>query len=113
MRRRRWVIAAVASVTALLSSGAFLAASAPAAVAGPATATARAVPASSVEFPDLVSQTPVKWTPNVFAGSPSCDPQWFGPGNRLCKHHTVYSQVVVNGEVVVVGAFTQACQEGP
>lgn len=113
MRQRRWVTAAVASITALLSSGALLAASAPAAVAGPAAGAARAVPASSVQFPDLVSQTPVKWTPNVFAGSPSCDPQWFGPGNRLCKHHTIYSQAVVNGEVVVVGAFTQACQEGP
>ncbi len=123
----RWVTAAVASVTALLASGGLLVASAPAAVAsapaavasapaaaaGPAAATARALPASSVDFPGPVSQTAVKWTPNVFAGSLSCNPQWFGPGNRLCKHHTVYSQAVVNGEVVVVGAFTQACQAGP
>ena len=113
MRQRRWVTAAVATVTALLASGSAVALSAPAAVAGPAAATSRALPLSSVAFPDLVSQTPVKWTPNVFAGSPSCNPQWFGPGNRLCKHHTIYSQAVVNGEVVVVGAFTQACQEGP
>ncbi len=113
MRQRRWVTAAAATVTALLASGGLLALSAPAAVAGPAAATSRAQSPSSVAFPDLVSQTPVKWTPNVFAGSPSCNPQWFGPGNRLCKHHTIYSQAVVNGEVVVVGAFTQACQEGP
>ena len=87
--------------------------SAPAAVAGPAATASHAVSNSPVTFPDLVSQTPVNWTPNVFTGSPSCNPQWFGPGNRLCKHHTIYSQAVVNGEVVVVGAFTQACQTGP
>src|SRR5207245_9946532 len=109
----RWVTAAVASVTVLLAGGGLLVASAPAAVAGPAAATARALPASNIEFPELVSQAAVKWTPNVFAGNPSCNPQWFGPGNRLCKHHTIYSQAVVNGEVVVVGAFTQVCQEGP
>ena len=113
MRPQRWVTAAVATVTALLASGGLLALSAPAAVAGPAAAASRALSPSSIAFPGLVSQTPVKWTPNVFAGSPSCNPQWFGPGNRLCKHHTIYSQAVVNGEVVVVGAFTQACQEGP
>ncbi len=113
MRPRRWVTAAVATVTALLASGGLLALSAPAAVAGPAAAASPALSPSSIAFPGLVSQAPVKWTPNVFAGSPSCNPQWFGPGNRLCKHHTIYSQAVVNGEVVVVGAFTQACQEGP
>jgi hypothetical protein len=113
MRPQRWVTAAVATVAALLASGGLLALSAPAAVAGPAAAASRALSPSSIAFPGLVSQTPVKWTPNVFAGSPSCNPQWFGPGNRLCKHHTIYSQAVVNGEVVVVGAFTQACQEGP
>jgi Ricin-type beta-trefoil lectin domain len=113
MRQRRWVTAAIASITALLATGGLLGMSAPAAVAGPAAATSHAVSNSSIAFPDLVSQTPVKWTPNVFTGSPSCNPQWFGPGNRLCKHHTIYSQAVVNGEVVVVGAFTQACQTGP
>src|SRR5260370_36096096 len=113
MRQRRWVTAAIASFTPLLASGGLLAMSTPAAIAGPAAATSRALSPSSVALPDLVSQTPVKWTPNVFTGSLSCNPQWFGPGNRLCKHHTVYSQAVVNGEVVVVGAFTQVCQEGP
>jgi hypothetical protein len=113
MRQRRWVTAAFVSVTTLLASGGLLGMSAPAAVAGPAAATSRALSNSSIVFPGLVSQTPAKWTPNVFAGSLSCNPQWFGPGNRLCKHHTIYSQVVVNGEVVVVGAFTQACQTGP
>jgi hypothetical protein len=119
MLQRRWVTAALASVTVLLASGGLLGMSAPAAiagsaaVAGPAAATSRALSSSSITFPDLVSQAPVKWTPNVFAGSLSCNPQWFGPGNRLCKHHTIYSQAVVNGEVVVVGAFTQVCQTGP
>src|SRR5579859_3367380 len=119
MRQRRWVAAAGAGVVTLLAGGGLLVASAPAAVAGPAAvarpcaATARSLPASNDTFPDLVSQAPVKWTPNVFACSLSCNPQWFGPGNRLCKHHTIYSQAVVNGEVVVVGAFTQACQTGP
>src|SRR5215471_19364715 len=119
MRQRRWVTAALGSATALLATGGLLgigvpaAMSAPAAVAGPAAAASHAVSNSSITFPDLVSQTPVKWTPNVFPGSLSCNPQWFGPGNRLCKHHTIYSQAVVNGEVVVVGAFTQACPTGP
>ena len=59
MRQRRWITAAVASVTALLASGGLLGVSAPAAVAGPAAATSRALSNSSIAFPDLVSQTPV------------------------------------------------------
>jgi len=113
MKQRRWLTAAVASATALLTSGGLLTVSAPAAIAGPAAATAAAVSPSGIAFPGLVSPAPVKWTPNVFAGSLSCNPQWFGPGNRLCKHSIVYDQAVVNGEVVVVGAFTQACAPGP
>jgi Ricin-type beta-trefoil lectin domain/Domain of unknown function (DUF5122) beta-propeller len=113
MWQRRWVTAAVASAMALLAGGGLLTASAPAALAGPAAATVRALPASGVQFPGLVSQTPVKWTPNVFAGSLKCNTQWFGPSPRLCQHSIVYSQAVVNGEAVVVGAFTQVCQPGP
>src|SRR6266581_1990177 len=67
---------------------------------------------AAVPLPGVVSATPVSWTPNVFAGttdSTVCQ-QWFGSS---CSNATVYSTAVVNGEVVVVGAFTQACQPGP
>jgi hypothetical protein len=107
---RRWITAALVSATALLSSGGFVAGAA-AATAGTAPTAGTPAP-GGVQLPGLVSDTPVKWTPNVFAGSPSCDPQWFGSGGA-CDHSTVYSMAVVNGEVVVAGAFTQACQPGP
>jgi hypothetical protein len=72
------------------------------------------VPAgAAVPLPGLVSAVPVTWTPNVFAGTTVtsvCD-TWFGSGG--CGSATVYSTAVVNGEVVVAGAFTQACQPGP
>jgi Ricin-type beta-trefoil lectin domain/Domain of unknown function (DUF5122) beta-propeller len=73
-------------------------------------ARAAALSPQSAALPDLVSATPVSWTPNVFAGSPSCDTQWFGSN---CTLSTVYATAVVNGEVVVAGAFTQACAPGP
>src|SRR5690242_20022942 len=112
MRVRTTVAAACA--LALLAggwAGGGLAGNAAAATARATVATARTVLPSST-LPNLVSQAPVKWTPNVFAGSLKCNPQWFGPGNRLCKHSTVYGTAVVNGEVIVVGAFTQVCQPG-
>jgi hypothetical protein len=72
------------------------------------------VPASAaVPLPGLVSAAPVPWTPNVFAGTTTtsvCD-TWFGSGG--CSATTIWSTAVVNGEVVVAGAFTQACQPGP
>jgi hypothetical protein len=80
MRRRRWVTAALVSITALLASGGLLGMSAPAAVAGPAAATSRALPNPSITFPDLVSQTPVKWTPNVVHGQPVLQPAVVRPG---------------------------------
>jgi hypothetical protein len=67
---------------------------------------------AAVPLPGVVSPAPVSWTPNVFAGttdSTLCT-QWFG---GPCKDATVYSTAIVNGEVVVAGAFTQACQPGP
>jgi hypothetical protein len=71
------------------------------------------VPAgAAVPLPGLVSATPVSWTPNVFAGTTStsvCD-TWFG---GACSTAIVRSTAVVNGEVVVAGAFTEACQPGP
>jgi hypothetical protein len=68
-----------------------------------------------VQLTDLVSSGTVSWTPNVFAGPSACNPQWFGTARngRGCEHSTVYSTAVVNGEVIVVGAFTQACLPGP
>jgi Ricin-type beta-trefoil lectin domain len=90
--------------TAVLAS----AVSAALVVFGLAPAAHAAVPLSGV-----VSPTPVSWTPNVFAGTTNttvCD-QWFGSGG--CGNATVYSTAIVNGEVVVAGAFTQVCQSGP
>jgi hypothetical protein len=60
----------------------------------------------------VVSASPVAWTPNVFAGTsdPATCTKWFGSG---CGHATVLSTAVVNGEVIVAGAFTQVCQPGP
>jgi hypothetical protein len=69
---------------------------------------AKVTPAA-VSLPALVSTVPADWTPNVFAGSGGCSTQWFGPS---CTS-TVYSMAVVNGEVVVAGAFTQVCEPGP
>jgi len=71
------------------------------------------VPAgAAVPLPGLVSAVPVSWTPNVFAGTTSasvCE-TWFGGD---CGTATVRSTAVVNGEVVVAGAFTTVCQSGP
>lgn len=67
---------------------------------------------AAVPLSGVVSPAPVSWTPNVFAGttdSTLCT-QWFG---GPCANATVYSTTIVNGEVVVAGAFTQACQPGP
>src|SRR5215469_4827155 len=106
------IVTAIASGMALLASGGLLVGSASAATATPVASVAPAPSAVSVQQPAAVSQKPVAWTPNVFAGSPKCDPQWFGSG-RDCAHSTVYNMAVVNDEVVVAGAFTQACQPGP
>jgi hypothetical protein len=68
---------------------------------------------AAVPLSGVVSPAAVSWTPNVFAGTnvtSVCD-QWFGSGG--CGNATVYSTAIVNGEVVVAGAFTQVCQPGP
>ena len=70
-------------------------------------------PASAaVPLPGLVSGTPVSWTPNVFAGTTTTSVcgTWFG---GACSTAIIRSTAVVNGEVVVAGAFTEACQPGP
>jgi hypothetical protein len=83
--------------------------------AAPATAVSASirpakVTSSQTQLPALVSATPVSWTPNTFAGSSQCNTQWFGAG---CAPSTVYATAVVNDEVVVAGAFTEACEPGP
>jgi len=72
------------------------------------------VPAgAAVPLSGVVSNSAVSWTPNVSAGTSTtsvCD-QWFGSGG--CGNADIYSTAVVNGEVVVAGAFTQVCEPGP
>jgi hypothetical protein len=112
----RAVTAALVSAAALLagtlSSAAVWAATAggggpavtgrPAATAaGTAAALARKKGFQPVELPDLVSQTPVTYTPDVSGDRYSC--------GKLCQHPTVYDTVVVGGEVVVAGSFNQVC----
>ncbi len=67
-----------------------------------------------------VAQSPVSSTPNVFPGPPpsgesaGCNSTFFGPskGPYYCQPQ-VWSTAYVNGDVVVSGAFTQACNAGP
>jgi hypothetical protein len=82
--------------------------------------TGQGVAAAGVTLPGLVSVTPVSWTPNVLAGDAStgvdsngCSTTWFGTATAQECVSTVYSEAVVNGEVIVGGAFTQACRPGP
>lgn len=66
---------------------------------------------AAVPLPAVVSPGAVPWTPNVFAGTssaPVCQ-QWFG---GACSLAAVQSSAVVDGEVIVAGAFTEACQPG-
>ncbi|HET9894687.1 MAG TPA: ricin-type beta-trefoil lectin domain protein [Streptosporangiaceae bacterium] len=71
--------------------------------------------ASSPHLASLVGQGPVSFTPNVSAGTTVgqsvCNSTWFGSGGNSCLSE-VYDTAYVNGDVVVVGAFTQACQPG-
>jgi hypothetical protein len=79
------------------------------AVSAPATATTGTVLSS------VLSQAPVNWTPNVSAaatvGGSACNATFFGSGNLSCQSE-VYDTAYVNGDVVAVGAFTEACQPG-
>jgi hypothetical protein len=67
---------------------------------------------AAVPLSGVVSPTPVSWTPNIFAGTTTASvcQQWF---DGTCGDATVYSTAIVNGEVVVAGAFTQVCLPGP
>ena len=74
-----------------------------------------AADASSPQLTNLVGQGPVAFTPNVSAsptvGLVQCNSTWFGSGGISCLSE-VYGTAYVNGDVVVVGAFTEACQPG-
>jgi hypothetical protein len=74
-----------------------------------------AADASAPQLTNLVGQGPVAFTPNVSAGTTVgqsvCNSTWFGSGGNSCQSE-VYGTAYVNGDVVVVGAFTQACQPG-
>ncbi len=71
--------------------------------------------ASSPHLADLIGQGPVTWTPNISAGTTvgqsTCDGTYFGGGSLNCQSE-VYDTAYVNGDVVVAGAFTHACQPG-
>ncbi len=71
--------------------------------------------ASSPALTNLVGQSPVTWTPNVSAGTTigqsTCNTTYFGSGGFSCQSE-VYDTAYVNGDVIVAGAFTQACQPG-
>jgi hypothetical protein len=68
---------------------------------------------AAVPLSGVVSQTPAAWTPNIFPGTSTSSvcQQWFG--SLGCNAASVLSTAMVNGEVVVAGAFTQVCQPGP
>jgi hypothetical protein len=72
--------------------------------------------ASSPQLTNLVGQTPVVWTPNVSASTTVgqegvCNSTFFGSGGLSCQSE-VYDTAYVNGDVIVVGAFTEACEPG-
>ena len=93
------------SVAMVLAGGAPGAAAKSGAAARGGAARAAASSPEGVALAAPVSQTPVSYTPNVFEGS-SC--------GAACKPaSTIYSTVVVNGEVVVAGAFTEVCTPAP
>jgi Ricin-type beta-trefoil lectin domain/Domain of unknown function (DUF5122) beta-propeller len=103
MRRRSIAVAAAAVITAAASIATFGLSSA----------------GASTLVPSVVSATPVTWTPNVSADSTvgqegsgsACNQTFFGSGNLECQSE-VYSTAYVNGEVIVAGAFTEACKPG-
>jgi Ricin-type beta-trefoil lectin domain len=104
----RSVIAPLVSVVAI--AGGCLAALSPPVANAATVATAashvapKTRPGSSATLPAPVSQTPVTYTPNVFAG---------GNCATYCKISEVFSTAVVNGEAVVAGAFGQVCTPAP
>ena len=74
---------------------------------------------ASARLATVVSQKPVKWTPNVSADTKvgqegsgaACDATFFG--TRTACQSEVYSTAYVHGDVIVAGAFTHTCPPGP
>jgi Ricin-type beta-trefoil lectin domain/Domain of unknown function (DUF5122) beta-propeller len=71
-------------------------------------------------LPGVVSPAAASSTPNVLPGDAStgvnsqgCSTTWFGTDSSEECLSTVYNEAIVNGEVIVGGAFTQACAPGP
>jgi hypothetical protein len=85
---------------AIVLGGSVPAVAAPAAGSGAAAPVATGAGPAPDQLPDVVSQSPVTYTPN-FSGHAPC--------GQLCGNSTVYSTAVVNGEVVVAGAFSDVC----
>jgi hypothetical protein len=98
----RRAIALIAGAATLLVG--FLPAATASAANKPTAAKSVVHPNGSVALPGVVSQTPVSYTPNVSSGP------WCG---KACKVSTVYSTVVVNGEVIVAGVFGEVCAPAP
>lgn len=101
--RSRVVMALTVGVITVLGFGLPAAGASAATTHSGAQAGTKAAPAAA-ELPDLVSPTPVSYTPNI-SGHGSC--------GSLCKNSTVYSTAVINGEVIVAGEFSQACSPVP
>lgn len=101
--RSRVVMALTVGVITVLGFGLPVAGASAAMTHSGAQAGTKAAQAAA-ELPDLVSPTPVSYTPNI-SGHGSC--------GSLCKNSTVYSTTVMNGEVVVAGEFNQACSPVP
>jgi Ricin-type beta-trefoil lectin domain/Domain of unknown function (DUF5122) beta-propeller len=101
--RSRVVMALTVGVITVLGFG-LPAAGASAATTQSGAQAATKAPAAAAQLADLVSSTPVSYTPNI-SGYGSC--------GSLCKNSTVYSTTVVNGEVIVAGEFSQACSPVP
>ena len=103
MRRRHF--------TGVLLAGAFAVTLPLAAMSATADASAR--------LATVVSQKPVKWTPNVSADAKvgqegsgaACNATFFG-SQTACQSE-VYSTAYVHGDVIVAGAFTHTCPPGP
>ncbi|HEY1915401.1 MAG TPA: ricin-type beta-trefoil lectin domain protein [Streptosporangiaceae bacterium] len=96
----RSVAATFVSIAALVIAGLSASAvSVPAVASAHAAASSRSLTADPLPVP--VSQTPVSYTPNVYEGS-NC--------GQACKSPSdIYATAVVNGEVVVAGAFSAVC----
>src|SRR5579875_1802835 len=112
MSSRRAIALIVGAVTLLAgtvpAATASAAATPAAARSAPVKSAAKsaAKPKGDAQLPGVVSQTPLSNTPNIYPGS-AC--------GQTCNTttSTIYSTVVVNGEIVVAGLFGEACTPAP